>query len=496
MTTGFRPEAGGRAERPKLSRFRLRLSFFFWAGLAVALALTIFGIHLVQDMEERYRMHVGMESELMRILDRLRLGEEGAVSSLLESTLPESILFYGGDFEQIQENMDRLMRRTEELSQALGVPASTMFRAQWASLAEQERRIFELASAGKEAEAQALLGSEPFRQARSDFTGALDAADALIAQRHAADMKTQFERGKSSLVAGAAMILLLLSLWGGVFYQYRRYLRQLSESRSELASAKAEAEGANQAKSLFLASVSHELRTPLNAVMGFSQMLQDEYYGPLNEKQAEYVNDIVQGAFQLNMLIGEVLDLARVDMSSGVLSISPVRPGDLVERTLTLARDRALQCGVQVESEVEELPTVALDRNKIRQALLSMVDNGLRLFGAGGRIVLRARRADAEEARRAGLVDGPVLLYVVEGRGGGLNSQECRDVFKPFFKLPREAADGWAGVGSGLALVRKYAELHGGAAWIESEGPGKGAGIVLALPMNGGMMPGPEENAR
>jgi signal transduction histidine kinase len=125
-----------------------------------------------------------------------------------------------------------------------------------------------------------------------------------------------------------------------------------------------------------------------------------------------------------------------------------------------------------------------------------MVDNGLRLFGASGRIVLRARRADAEEARRAGLGDGPVLLYVVEGRGGGLSSQECRDVFKPFFKLPREAADGWAGVGSGLALVRKYAELHGGAAWVESEGPGKGAGIVLALPMNGGTVPGPEENAQ
>ena len=246
-----------------MNSFRLRLSFFFWAGLAVALALTVFGIHLVQDMEERYRTHVGMESELMRILDRLRLGEEVAVSSLLESAFSESFPFYGRNFEQTRGNMDRLMRRADELSQALGVPASAMFRGQWASLAEQERRIFELASVGNEGEALAVLGSESFRQARSDFAGALDAADALIAQRHAADVKTQFERAKGSLVAGAAMILLLLSLWGGVFYQYRQYLRQLSESRSELAAAKAEAEGANQAKSLFLASVSHELRTRL-----------------------------------------------------------------------------------------------------------------------------------------------------------------------------------------------------------------------------------------
>lgn len=473
-------------ERGPVSRgFRLRRSLLFWGGLLAAALLTGLGGGIVLDLEARYQAHLGDEIEGMRALDRVRFHGESLYAALALAAHGEA----PGDLavpEGLLNAADRAGERLLDLTRRLGLEDGAAFGSARTALAEQERAVLALLREGRSEPAFLLLRSGACARERQRVFLALDGLEAALLRRHARTLSAQVRRADRFLLYGVLLVALLLLLWGGLLFGYRRWLCVLAENRAELAEAKAEAEEADLAKSLFLASVSHELRTPLNAVMGFAQMLQDQYYGPLNAKQAEYVDDIVQSAFRLNALITEVLDLSRVETGRAELALGPVRPAELAERVLSLVSDRALRAGVRLELDVAELPVVSMDMNKVRQALLCMLDTTVRHAAPGDRITLRALRADEARRERGAPLRGDWLLFVVDDAGGGMSEAECREMFRPFHVRPGEAENGWKGAGVGLALVRRYAELHGGTAWSESEGPGRGAAIIMALPMTGG----------
>jgi len=266
--------------------------------------------------------------------------------------------------------------------------------------------------------------------------------------------------------------LVLLAALGSALTVRVRYKRRQAELQTRMARDAAEA--ANRAKSEFLASMSHELRTPLNAIIGFSDVLEEQYFGELNEKQAEYVRDIQESGRHLLSLINDVLDLAKVEAGGMDLEVTQVDLSDLVESSAVMVRERTAKHGIELLLAVEESVRVEADERRIRQVLYNLLSNAAKFTPDGGKITVEVK------------LDGEQVRVCVQDTGIGIDPTDQVRVFDEFYQAARDLGEKTPGTGLGLPLSRQLVEMHGGKLWLESEGKGRGSRFCFTLPASAG----------
>jgi signal transduction histidine kinase len=230
-------------------------------------------------------------------------------------------------------------------------------------------------------------------------------------------------------------------------------------------------EAANRHKDEFLASMSHELRTPLNAVIGFSEVLLERMFGEVNDKQEEYLNDILASGRHLLSLINDILDLAKIEAGRMELDLEEFELAPAIDNAVVLVRERATRKGLMLETALDPaLGTVRADQRKVKQVLLNLLSNAIKFTPEGGRVDVRAQRAD-----------GTVEVSVSDtGIGIAVPDQEA--VFEEFRQVGTDYAKKHEGTGLGLTLSRKFVELHGGRIAVKSR-PGEGSTFTFTMPV-------------
>jgi len=246
--------------------------------------------------------------------------------------------------------------------------------------------------------------------------------------------------------------------------QNARLFREIEDKSREL-------EVANRHKDEFLASMSHELRTPLNAIIGFSEVMLERMFGEVNAKQEEYLNDILSSGRHLLSLINDILDLAKIE--AGRMELEPV-DFDLpqaIDNALILVRERAMRRGIALERWIDpRLGQTKGDERKVKQVLLNLLSNAVKFTPEGGRIDVRAT-----------LSDGFAEIAVAD-TGVGIAPEDHEAVFEEFRQVGTDYARKHEGTGLGLALARKFVELHGGTIWLKSE-VGQGSTFTFTIPV-------------
>ena len=229
-------------------------------------------------------------------------------------------------------------------------------------------------------------------------------------------------------------------------------------------------EAASRHKSEFLANMSHELRTPLNAIIGFSEVLAEKMFGEVNAKQAEYLQDILESGRHLLSLINDILDLSKIEAGHMELETADFDLPSAIENALILVRERVTRRGITLGLTIDErLGMVRGDERKVKQILLNLLSNALKFTPEGGRIDVGAGRHD--EMAEVSVAD----------TGIGIAPADQETVFEEFRQVgtaERKAE----GTGLGLALTRKFVELHGGKIWVQSE-LGRGSTFTFTLPV-------------
>jgi signal transduction histidine kinase len=243
----------------------------------------------------------------------------------------------------------------------------------------------------------------------------------------------------------------------------------VNRMNDELRRLYTELEAASQHKSEFLANMSHELRTPLNAIIGFSQVLRDEMVGSVNAKQAEYLEDIISSGNHLLSLINDVLDLSKVEAGQVELEVHPFSLREALERGVVMVRERATEDGVRVAFAADpEVDVVDGDERRIKQVIFNLLSNAVKFTPAGGEIDVSATR-----------VNGEVRVSVAD-TGPGVAPEDRDRIFEEF-QQSESGVGQREGTGLGLALSKRFVELHGGRIWLESE-LGRGSTFTFALP--------------
>ena len=230
---------------------------------------------------------------------------------------------------------------------------------------------------------------------------------------------------------------------------------------------------ANQHKSEFLANMSHELRTPLNAIIGFSEVLLERLFGDVNAKQDDYLKDIHSSGRHLLNLINDILDLSKVEAGRMELDLSTFDLPSAISNAMTLIRERAQRHDITLHVNVDpQLGSIVADERKLKQILLNLLSNAVKFTPDGGRIEVRARLADGD------------IEIAVEDTGIGIAPADQAAVFEEFRQVGRQYTSKQEGTGLGLALTRRFVELHGGVIRVDSE-PGKGSTFTFTLPTHG-----------
>jgi len=232
-------------------------------------------------------------------------------------------------------------------------------------------------------------------------------------------------------------------------------------------------EAASRHKSEFLANMSHELRTPLNAIIGFSEVLGERMFGALNEKQEEYLKDIHASGQHLLSLINDILDLSKIEAGRMEMELTDFDLPATLDNALTLVRERAGRRGIALVLTVDErLAQVRADERKVRQVVLNLLSNAIKFTPEGGGIDVRAVP-----------VDGMVEISVRD-TGVGIAPEDQEAIFEEFRQVGT-AAKKVEGTGLGLALSRKFVDLHGGRIWVTSQ-VGTGSAFTFTIPMRVG----------
>ena len=249
----------------------------------------------------------------------------------------------------------------------------------------------------------------------------------------------------------------------------------LEKAHEELKELAAELKRTARVKSEFLANMSHELRTPLNSINGFSEVLYDETFGPLNEKQKKYVNNVLTSGKHLLLLINQILDMAKVEAGKMKLALSSLPMKSLLNEISLLVADMVSKKKIEMLLEIaEDLPNIEADELKVKEIIYNLLSNAVKFTPEGGKIGMRAKKADSE------------IEIVVWDTGVGIAPENMGKIFEGFFRVDTPYSRVTEGTGLGLPLSKKLVELHGGKLSVESEGLNKGTSVRFTLPIISG----------
>jgi PAS domain S-box-containing protein len=268
---------------------------------------------------------------------------------------------------------------------------------------------------------------------------------------------------------------------------------QLKQSNEELARA-------TRLKDEFLANMSHELRTPLTAILGMSEILQEEVFGELNEKQHQYTEVIANSGKHLLKLINDILDVSKISAGKLELDISTVSVKELCTSSLVFLKQQAHSKHIQLTTNLPaDLEDIDVDERRIRQVLINLLTNAVKFTPAGGQVTLEVRvqelESDSQNAtskNRIGtmtqvhdhqeiLASGPWILFSVIDTGIGIAPADQVKLFRPFIQIDSSLNRHYEGTGLGLALVKQIVELHGGFVSLTSQ-LGQGSCFKVYLP--------------
>jgi GAF domain-containing protein len=430
--------------------------------------IAIENVRLFQELEARTQ-------ELARSVGELKaLGEVGqAVSSTLDletvlaTIVAHAVQLSGTDcgiiYEYDEPTQEFHLRASYQMEEELvnAYQATPLRLGQGATgRAAETKEPYQIADLRQEQEL-ATRGMRPILS-RLGYQSLL--AVPLLFEQKIMGALTIYRRETGNFAPEIVNLLRTFATQSVLAIQNARLFREIEDKGREI-------ETANRHKSEFLANMSHELRTPLNAIIGFSEVLGERMFGELNDKQAEYTDDILSSGRHLLSLINDILDLSKVEAGRMELELAKFDLPMAIDNALTLIRERATRHGIKLHHSVDErLNEFTGDERKIKQILLNLLSNAVKFTPEGGQI-----RVEASVGDRA------VIVAVIDtGIGIALEDQEA--IFEEFRQVGTNYAQKREGTGLGLTLTRKFVELHGGKIWVESE-VGKGSKFIFTLPI-------------
>lgn len=262
----------------------------------------------------------------------------------------------------------------------------------------------------------------------------------------------------------------------------------LEKSNSNLKNANTRLQELDRLKSNFIATVSHELRTPLTSIIGYAEMLLDGLAGDLNKDQGNYVSTVLEKGESLLELIGQVLDLSRIESGNVVLKREISDPREIIDRSVSDVLPQSKKRDLVIELEVDEaiLP-VNVDKDKIRRVVTNLLGNAVKFSNQGSTIVVRARSCDLEDASQPFDVFEPernkALEISVTDVGRGIAKDSLERIFDSFYQVDNTSTREFGGTGLGLAIVRNFMRAHEGDVKVVSE-EGVGSTFTISLPYN------------
>src|SRR5438309_1695514 len=457
--------AVGRREPGPFSKAQIGL-FKTFADQAV---IAIENVRLFQELQERTR-------DLARSVEELQaLGEVGqAVSSTLDlETVLTTIVSRanqlsgtgaGAIFEYDEKTEEFHLRATRNFDTKIVELARAM------PLRRGEGAVGQLADTRQPLQIPDILAEGAYRSRLRDLLAGSGyralLAVPLLREDHIIGGLAVARKDPGEFSPDVIELLRTFATQSALAIQNARLFREIEDKSRQL-------EVADRHKSEFLANMSHELRTPLNAIIGFSEVLLERMFGELNEKQAEYQEDILASGRHLLSLINDILDLSKIEAGRMELELAAFDLSTALENAMTLVRERATRHGIGLDLAVDErIGGLVGDERKIKQVLLNLLSNALKFTPAGGRVELKAA-----------LADGAVEISIMD-TGIGIAREDQEAIFEEFRQVGAKASRKHEGTGLGLTLAKKFVELHGGRIWVESEA-GKGSTFSFRLPVMG-----------
>ena len=260
----------------------------------------------------------------------------------------------------------------------------------------------------------------------------------------------------------------------------RKHLEtQLLQSHDNLALANHELCRANRLKDEFLANISHELRTPLSSILGMTQALSREVYGPLTERQHRSLNIVERSSRQLLQLINNLLDVAKIESGKIELQRDDVAIPKLCRDSLVFVQQQAMQKHITLDLQLEtEIQTLKGDELRLRQALINLLDNAVKFTPEGGDVSLNVSASSFAKTTKP---RQPGIVFAVLDTGIGIAATDRDRLFQTFVQIDSNLNRQYFGTGLGLAMVKRIAELHGGRVEVDSR-LGQGSRFTLHLP--------------